>query len=673
MHTTVLTYEETDRLDSLMLEFLQDNHYEGATIGVARDDKLVYAQGYGETQSGTQMKPATLLPISSISKTITAVAILKMVEHGWVRLTDPVFGPQGILKQLSYWSTEPNPGICGITVQHLLHHTAGWSQHRRGVYDPMMNSVYLAQGINVVNISQELNLENPLTHSDIITFMLSQPLDNMPGIKYEYSNFGYCILGRIIEEISGLSYRRFVTDEILTPLGMWHTRIGPHRLAEDHGPDPDPDVSLQFPRVMLQDGYIPLVDDLQNGKLPYDLLDSTLGWFSNVYDLMRFVTGLTSGMIINKTTLKLMASHPAPPVFEHTESWQGLGIHVGNDDTWWQVGDPHDNEIILFHRNQQLPKRGRPTAQVSDAWSWVMIMSNNNRHNLRDIFNRMATSVTSWPDVDHMVDDCTDFVFTSKNTRVLAHPKIPEHHFQTFTQALSRQRCHPVWIDGYTVNDKTFFSIISEQDLPDDEFRIELDATSSDLNTILYENMLNGYYLNYVTSYISQLHNGHVRHAAVFSLHERKTAKYGWQESWRTYIDTQDIFANQQKLTPVIQSIVSHGHRKDVTYMFEHHQHATSKSFTNLTLAELDIQIRSNSVSDYVLSYLDSYTDGRQTYFSAIFTSWKLGKWQIQTSLSRQEFIQTSALYQGLEYRPRMIVGYELEGTPRYAVMWLRH
>ena len=649
-----------------MLNFLKDNRYDGATIGIARDDKLVYVQGYGETQSGAPMTPTTLLPTSSISKTITALAIMKLNEHGWLSLSDPVFGPHGILRELSSTPTEPNPGVYSITVEQLLHHTAGWGQHKPGLYDPMMNTVYLAQGINVVNISSELRLRSPVTPADIITYMLSQPLDNPPGVKLEYSNFGYCVLGRVIEAVSGLPYRKFVTDEILTPLGMWHTRIGPHLSTQD-------ELTLQFPKITLPEGYIPLVDDLQNVKLQYDLLDSTLGWFSNVYDLMRFVTGVTTGMIINRSTLKLMMKQPPPPVSEHSETWHGLGVHVSNDQTWWQVGDPHDNEIVLFHRNQQLPKLGKLNTQASEAWSWVMIMSDNNRHNLRDVFNKMASSVSSWPDANLMVDDCADFVFTNSKSRVLAHPKIPESHFYTVTQALSQQEYHPTWIDGYTINGKTYFSLIAEQNLPDDDFIVEIDATSMDLDTVLDENIMRGYFLNYITSYKSHKHSGHVRHAAVFSGNERKSAQFAWQTPWRTYMDIREIYTNERRLIPVIQSVVLNGHNKEVTYMFEKHRHTVSRSFYNLTLLDLNFQIRQNSLSDFVLSYLDSYSQNGVPYFSAVFTSWKVGRWQTQTSLTRHELNQASALYHGLGYRPRILVGYEYERTPLYAVLWLRH
>ncbi|XP_022092134.1 uncharacterized protein LOC110980101 isoform X2 [Acanthaster planci] len=198
------TFSETDGLDNKISAFLRDKHYTGATIGIARRDEVLYTQGYGHLDDDIQMTPTNLLPISSLSKTITAVAILKLVENGDLKLTDPVFGPDGILSSFKPpKKKDMDPRLLNIMVGHLLHHTAGWSQTRPQLHDPMMNSVYLSRGHNVTDIATEMNLGHDLSPNDVITYMMRQPLDHPPGMKYEYSNFGYSVLGRVIEHISG--------------------------------------------------------------------------------------------------------------------------------------------------------------------------------------------------------------------------------------------------------------------------------------------------------------------------------------------------------------------------------------------------------------------------------------------------------------------------------------
>ena len=170
-----------------------------------------------------------VVPILGLSKPITAAGIMKLVESGALDLDWKVFGPRGILSE----STGPDgfivdPAVEEITVRHLLHHTAGWDETKGPVYDPMHNHILINSDIPVVNIKEALGLkEGEPDQFDILTFMLGQPLDSLPGTRAKPSNFGYSMLGRVIEEITGLPYEYWIKKNILEPAGMWHTRIGP--------------------------------------------------------------------------------------------------------------------------------------------------------------------------------------------------------------------------------------------------------------------------------------------------------------------------------------------------------------------------------------------------------------------------------------------------------------
>ena len=102
-----------------------------------------------------------------------------------------------------------------ITILQLLQHTAGFD---RGVsFDPMFQ---------YSRISQAMNVDSPPKHRAIIEFMLEQPLDFDPGSKYAYSNFGYCVLGRVIEKVTGQTYEQYVQEQVLNPVGVTAMRIG---------------------------------------------------------------------------------------------------------------------------------------------------------------------------------------------------------------------------------------------------------------------------------------------------------------------------------------------------------------------------------------------------------------------------------------------------------------
>jgi N-acyl-D-amino-acid deacylase len=83
-----------------------------------------------------------------------------------------------------------------------------------------------------VQIAKSLGVASPASPTDIIRFMLTRPLDFDPGSRYWYSNFGYCVLGRIIEKVSGTSYEEFVRKEIFRPLGIEDVVLGKSLLSQ---------------------------------------------------------------------------------------------------------------------------------------------------------------------------------------------------------------------------------------------------------------------------------------------------------------------------------------------------------------------------------------------------------------------------------------------------------
>ena len=102
-----------------------------------------------------------------------------------------------------------------VTILHLLQHRGGWDRDKS--FDPMFRSP---------TICEELKVEPPADPDAIIRYMLRQPLDFDPGERYAYSNFGYCLLGRVIEKVSGSGYEDYVKKEVLAPLGVKRMRLG---------------------------------------------------------------------------------------------------------------------------------------------------------------------------------------------------------------------------------------------------------------------------------------------------------------------------------------------------------------------------------------------------------------------------------------------------------------
>ena len=166
-------------------------------------------------------------------------------------------------------------------------------------------------------------------------------------------------------------------------------------------------------------------------------------------------------MILDPATFRLLRQHPRAPVSEHRDSWHGLGVQANEEAAWWQVGDPHDNEIILFHQEFPMPPRSRhPKIQKprTNSWSWVVILSDNNRKNLKQTFHQMMSAVTQWPAENLLIEDCGEYLpRESWKHSTLMNSHVREHHFPLFISAVSRLHYYPVWISSYNINRKTFF------------------------------------------------------------------------------------------------------------------------------------------------------------------------------------------------------------------------
>lgn len=175
----------------------------GLAIGVVYDQELVWAKGYGFSDLDEQIAvtPETLFRIGSVTKVFTATAVLQLRDAGKLRLDDP------ITHHLPDFKIEnPFPNAPAITVWNLLTHTAGLPREAAFPY--------------------WTDHEFP-TRDEVIAAAASQTLIYSPGTQYKYSNLGVSLLGAIIEETSGSSYKDYITEKIFQPLGMGRSTVDP--------------------------------------------------------------------------------------------------------------------------------------------------------------------------------------------------------------------------------------------------------------------------------------------------------------------------------------------------------------------------------------------------------------------------------------------------------------
>lgn len=194
-------------IDNKILAWMTEMNVPGVQVAITKNEKLVYLKSYGlaDKENNISVANNSLFRIASVSKPITQAAILHLVQAGKLSLDEKIFGADGILKT-TYGSNPYSDQIKSITVRHLIEHKAGgWTNDNQ---DPMF-------------------LPNSWTQSEIINYVLdNRPLQNVPGSTYLYSNFGYCLLGRVIESVTGESYENFVKKSLLTPSGISEMKLG---------------------------------------------------------------------------------------------------------------------------------------------------------------------------------------------------------------------------------------------------------------------------------------------------------------------------------------------------------------------------------------------------------------------------------------------------------------
>ena len=226
--------------DTQMQTFLTNYQIPGATFAIAKNGKLVYMRAFGTAnQAGTEAtQPYHMFRIASISKPITSIAIMKLIENGQLSLSDKPFGPGGILNADPYFANAnvTDTRVYNITIQNLLEHSAGWNRDLPMSPNPLPPYPWGYGHSDPIDfplhVTQTLGEANPVTRRAMIKFLIQKGLDFTPGTAYSYSNIGYLVLGEVIEKKTGMTYENYVKQNIFAPLGIYDIRLGKNLLAD---------------------------------------------------------------------------------------------------------------------------------------------------------------------------------------------------------------------------------------------------------------------------------------------------------------------------------------------------------------------------------------------------------------------------------------------------------
>ncbi len=239
-------------------------NFSGAVL-VVRDGRTLFEGAYGlaDRERGIENSPLTQFRVGSMNKMLTAVATLQLVQAGKLRLDAPLG---------TYLTDYPNEEMAAtVTLHHLLTHTGGTGD----IFGPQFTE-------------HRLELRNT---DDYLRLYGKRDVQFEPGTKHVYSNYGFMLLGAVIERVSEMSYADYIAKHVLAPAGMTATGAAPE----------DSVVPGRSVGYMRQNGA--LVSNAPT--LPYRGTPAG-GWYSTVGDLARFAAAIREHKLLDSAHTALL-------------------------------------------------------------------------------------------------------------------------------------------------------------------------------------------------------------------------------------------------------------------------------------------------------------------------------------------------------------------------------
>jgi len=284
---------------------MQRQHIPGLSLLVARDGRILRAQGYGLSNVELQVpvKPETVFQSGSVGKQFTATAVMMLVEAGKIHLDDPI---------TNYFKDAP-AAWRQVTIRELLSHTAGFTDY-----------------------PDKFDFRKDYTEADLLKIVEAIPLALPPGANYSYANLGYLTLGVLIHQVTGEFYGDFLQERIFRPLGMSTTRI----ISEaDIVPNRAAGYRLVKGELKNQEWVSPTLNTTADGALYFSILD-----------LAKWDAALYTEKLLHRSSLeqmwtpaKLLNGQPNPgdygfgwriakknghKLLDHGGAWQGFEVHI---------------------------------------------------------------------------------------------------------------------------------------------------------------------------------------------------------------------------------------------------------------------------------------------------------------------------------------------------------
>lgn len=369
--------------DDAVQSYMKERDIARGSLAVTYRGRLVLARGYTWAPANeAETSPRSLFRIASVSKPLTAVGILRLVESKRLDLEQRIVPLLKLVGPI-------DPRWEDVTVRQLLIHRGGWD--RAASFDPMFADF---------RIGKERGRPLPTTPDSIINFMTGVKLDFDPGSRYAYSNFGYCLLGRVIERVTNQPYGDYTRAEVLRPLGVTGMRLA-RSLRENAALDEVDYVDSLGAKTRNVMGEGADRVPRPYGGFNIESMDAHGGWIGSAIDLVRFAASFDrpdEHPVLSRETIDRMWSRPSEvPADEASFNAMGWWVRgVGDDLDAWHTGSLPGTWALLVHRHEGI--------------NWMAAFNRRSEGTMPDsgaidpALHRAADAVTEWPEHDLFED-----------------------------------------------------------------------------------------------------------------------------------------------------------------------------------------------------------------------------------------------------------------------------
>ncbi|MGC2111244.1 MAG: serine hydrolase domain-containing protein [Candidatus Korobacteraceae bacterium] len=399
-----------EEFEAAVVRAIQANHIPGAAIAFVKDGRLVYARGFGwaDEEGKKPIEPTSVFRLASISKSLTGIGILKLVQENKLCMEQKVFarpnaaasGGSGPCSQpilhldpVKCSGCQMDPRIYDITVQDLMQMSGGWITSTQEVNACGVMTRGSGDWSSVGRAQQGMHMRSVPTRAEVIRFGISHRLNFTPGTCYSYANFNFMILGQVIEQITGQPYEAWMEENVLHPMGAMHAHV------------------LEYGKSLPNEvNYYTVLPNGENRRCCVDMLRPQIGpcggWTASIIDLAHVQASLRNGIPepnpLTPQSMTLMVSRPANPKFASrfeywTDGWDsvwcppqsgGANGCTMQDVSWEKGGDFTVGTITTY-------------ASWFNGVGYVLLFNSHTPTNMPDINRKiiqpMVRTRTEWP------------------------------------------------------------------------------------------------------------------------------------------------------------------------------------------------------------------------------------------------------------------------------------